>query len=264
MVYFISDAHLGSKVFKSPYENEKRLIALLNEMKKDATHIYLLGDIFDFWFEYYWRDESKRMYSALIKTLNHLVRRGIHVHFFIGNHDLWTFGGLHQMTGMKIHHKPYVTKINGKTIYMAHGDGLVPSDYEEKVSKEMQKRIRSFMRLRAFFHHPVPQFLYRLLPPKVGNYIGYEWSRRSRQKELDHPCPYKGEDKEELVLYSKELEATGPHHDFYIYGHRHIALDLQIKKDSRVVILGDFFKQWTYAKLDEKGNLELCTAEKNN
>lgn len=264
MIYFLSDAHLGTRVMANPYEHEKRVIQLLNEMKKDATHVYLLGDMFDFWFEYVWHDRSKRMYVSFIRTLNHMVKRGIHVHFFTGNHDIWTFGGLHQMTGMKIHHKPYSVMLNGKRIFMAHGDELVPEDYVSKLPKKQQKRIRQFMKLRAFFHSPTAQFFYKLLPPTIGNAIGYEWSRRSRQKELDHPCPYKGEDQEELVLYSKEQEAKGSHYDYYIFGHRHIALDLQITKESRVVVLGDLFKQWTYAKMDEKGNLELCTVEQNN
>ena len=117
------------------------------------------------------------------------------------------------------------------------------------------------MRLRAIFHNPTLQILFRLLPPSWGNWFGYNWAKRSRLKELANPCPYKGEDKEELVLFAKDQEKQRNHRDYYIFGHRHIELDLQITKDSRVVILGDCFKQFTYAKLDNKGNLTMHNYE---
>ena len=101
----------------------------------------------------------------------------------------------------------------------------------------------------------------RCLPPSWGNKFGYEWAKRSRLKEIANPCPYKGEDKEELVLFAKEQEKQHNHRDYYIFGHRHIELDLQISKDSRVVILGDCFKEFTYAKLDHKGNLTMHNYE---
>lgn len=264
MIYFLSDAHLGTRVFKDPYEHERLLIQALNEMKKDATQIFLLGDIFDFWYEYLWHDKSKRQYTALMRTLNHMKKRGIEVHFFKGNHDIWTFGGLHEMTGMRVHSHARTMELNGKSVYMAHGDGLIPKDFIENLPWKQRIKIKRFIRLRNFFHNHTAQALFRLMPPSWGNAIGYNWAYKSRLKELQHPCPYKGEDKEELVVYSKEMEDKGPHRDYYIYGHRHIALDLQIRKDSRVIILGDFFKQWTYAKMDEKGNIELCTLEPSN
>lgn len=292
MVYFLSDAHLGSKVIDDVYEHERKLIQLLNSFKKDATYIYLLGDIFDFWYEYQWHDKSKKQYSALIQTLRHLVKRGVHVHYFTGNHDLWTFGGLHKLTGMTIHYHPYKVELYGKRLYMAHGDGLIPPTMQEAVDKGQKprewasipdkdwKKIQRFMKLRQFFHNPFAQKCFRLLPPFIGNAIGYTWAKNSRLKEIKHPCPYKGEDKEELVLFAKEYEQLAHneipqhlgankykeyhHHDYYIFGHRHIALDLPITQDSRVIILGDCFRQWTYAKMNEKGELTLCTAETNN
>ena len=266
MIYFLSDAHLGSRAMPyDVYEHQRRVIQMLNRFKKDATAIYLLGDIFDFWYEYKWNDKSKEQYKAITQCLRHLVRRGITVHFFPGNHDLWTFGGLHKMTGIKVHYKPYKTIEYGKSLYMAHGDGLIPTGMEKL------PQIRKFIRLRAIFHNPKAQKAFSLLPPCIGNAIGYSWAKKSRLKELAKPCPYKGKDKEELVLYSREYE-TSPkthHHDYYIYGHRHIALDEAITADSRVIILGDCFQQYTYAQLNEKGEMQLkkfdiCTAEKNN
>ena len=130
-------------------------------------------------------------------------------------------------------------------------------DYLQSLPVEIQRKIKAFMRLRAFFHHPVPQFLFRLLPPRWGDNFGYEWARRSRQKEIDNPCPYKGENKEELVLYAKEQELQGRHHDLYVFGHRHIELDLELAGGSRVLVLGDCFRQWTYAQLDKNGNISM-------
>ena len=261
MIYFLSDAHLGSKAIERGWAHQKRLIRMLRHMGKDATSIYMLGDMFDFWFEYFITDKSKKQYREFMHTIRHLVRKGVHVHFFIGNHDLWTFGGLKSLTGMIIHHNPYSMTAHGKSIYMAHGDGLLPSNYETLYPRAVRRKIRSFIRLRNFFHNPVAQFCYRCLPPCIGNAFGYNWAKKSRLKELANPVPYKGEDKEELVLYAKELERTGEHHDYYIFGHRHIDLDLQIAKDSRVVLLGDCFKLFTYAKLDDDGNLTIETYE---
>ncbi len=265
MVYFLSDAHLGSRAIENGQVHQQRVVDLLRYMGNDATEIYLLGDMFDFWYEYLWRDRSKEQFEPFLTCLRELTDKGVKVHYFIGNHDIWTFGKLAKRTGVIVHKEPYSAVINSKKIYMAHGDGLIPQwltadDAQCTMSKEDKKRIRAFMRLRAFFHHPVPQFLYRLLPPCIGNGFGYEWARRSRMKELAHPCPYKGEKEEELVLFSKEQ----PQQDYFIFGHRHIELDLMIRKDSRVIILGDLFKLWTYAQMDDKGDIQLCTAEKNN
>ncbi len=257
MIYFLSDAHLGTKAIDRGYAHQKKVCQLLRQMGKDARAIYLLGDMFDFWFEYYITDKSKKQYAEFMHTVRHLIRKGVHVHFFIGNHDLWTFGGLKKLTGMIVHHHPYSLTAYGKSVYMAHGDGLLPSNYESLYPKPVLRKIHSFMRLRKIFHSPVAQFLFRCLHPKIGNAFGYNWAKKSRLKELSNPCPYKGEDKEELVLYAKELEQK-EHHDFYVFGHRHIDLDLQITPDSRVLILGDCFKLFTYAKLDKNGEMQLC------
>jgi len=254
MVYFLSDAHLGSRAIENGAAHQQKVVDLLSQMSKDATAIYLLGDIFDFWYEYIWGNRDKKQFEPILDCLQQLTERGIEVHYFIGNHDIWTFGWLQKRTGVIIHKEPLSTTICGKRVYMAHGDGLVPKAYMSlQLDKQMQKKIRAFIRLRAFFHNPVPQFLFRLLPPKVGNGFGYEWARRSRLKEFNHPCPYKGEQNEELVLFAKEQ----PAHDYFIFGHRHIELDLMIRANSRVIILGDMFKLWNYGAMDQDGNFEL-------
>jgi UDP-2,3-diacylglucosamine hydrolase len=257
MIYFLSDAHLGSRAIDTPEAHQQTLIAMLQHMAKDATAIYLLGDIFDFWCEFFGHDQSREQYRPFLQTIKQITSRGIEVHFFIGNHDIWTFGWLEAQTGMIIHRHPHSISICGKRVFMAHGDGLVPNNYLSQLPKKIQKKIKQFIFLRQLFHNPILQFLFRLLPAKWGNEFGYEWAKRSRLKEKEGTYPYKGEDKEELVLYAKEQEQIGNHHDFYIFGHRHIELDLMLSRDSRIIILGDCWQQFTYAQMDEQGNTTL-------
>lgn len=260
MIYFLSDAHLGSRAINNPQAHQQTLIAMLQHMATDATAIYLLGDIFDFWCEYFWTDRSKEEYQPFLSTLKSLTDKGIEIHFLIGNHDIWTFGWLAQQTGVIVHRQPLSITINGKTLFLAHGDGLVPDNYMAQLPQKVQKKVRSFIFLRSVFHNPILQFFFRLLPPAWGNAFGYEWAKKSRLKELARPCPYKGEDKEELVLFAKEQEQKGSHHDYYIFGHRHIELDLMLSRNSRIMILGDCWQQFTYAQMDTNGNAILNTA----
>ena len=264
MIYFLSDAHLGSRAIENPQAHQQTVIAMLQRMAKDASAIYLLGDIFDFWCEYFWQDKSKEQYWLFLQTLKEITSKGTEVHFFIGNHDIWTFGWLEKEAGVIVHRKPESLELHGKKVFLAHGDGLVPSDYLQHMPKKIQRKIKQFIFLRKVFHNPVLQFLFRLLPPVWANEFGYEWAKSSRQKELANPCSYKGEDKEELVLFAKEQEQQGNHHDFYIFGHRHIELDLMLSRDSRIMILGDCWQQFTYAQMDAQGNTTMNCFEPLN
>ena len=257
MIYFLSDAHLGCLAIERGWAHQKKLIDMLEMMSEDAVSIYMLGDMFDFWMEYFIHDKKKRQFSPFCKELRKLAKKGIHVHIFTGNHDMWTFGGLAKLTNAEIHFEPCSIMRYGKTLYLSHGDGILPSDWEDRYPSRVRKQIKRFMRLRKIFKNPTLQFLFRCLPPQWGNKIGYNWAKNSRLKEIANPCPFKGENKEELVLFAKEQEKQGNHRDYYIFGHRHIELDLQISQDSRVLFLGDSFQQWTYAKLDHKGHLTM-------
>jgi UDP-2,3-diacylglucosamine hydrolase len=257
MIYFLSDSHLGSRAIENPQAHQKIIIDMLDCMKKDATAIYLLGDIFDFWCEFFWYDKSKEAYRPFLDKLKSITDSGIDIHFFIGNHDIWTFGWLQKQTGIKLHRKPESIMIGNKKIFLAHGDGLIPTNHLSQLPKHVQKKIRHFILLRKAFHSPFLQIPFRLLPPKWGNNFGYEWAKRSRLKEMGNPYPYKGEDKEELVLFAKEQENIGNHHDIYIFGHRHIELDLMLSRNSRIMILGECWQQFTYAQMDNQGNTTL-------
>jgi UDP-2,3-diacylglucosamine hydrolase len=151
--------------------------------------------------------------------------------------------------------------MNGKRVFLAHGDGLVPRNHLKQLPAKIQKKIKQFIFLRKVFHNPIMQFFFRLLPASWGNELGYEWAKKSRLKEKEGTYPYKGEDKEELVLYAKEQEQIGNHHDLYIFGHRHIELDLMLSRDSRMMILGDCWRMFTYAQLDEQGIIVMNNYE---
>ncbi len=258
MIYFLSDAHIGSRAMADRHEHEQRVCALLRSFAADATAIYLLGDIFDFWYEYVWRKPEE--YTLTLSTLRELTDSGIEVHFFIGNHDIWTFGWLAKQTGVIVHRQPEQLTIAGKRCFLAHGDGLAPSDIMQRYPKNIRRKIRRFMLLRRIFHNPLMQRFFSLVPPAWGDKLGYGWAKRSREKELAHPFGYKGENQEELVLFAKEHELT-QHLDYYIFGHRHIELDLELASKARVIILGDMFKLYTYAAMDENGQLTMENGE---
>lgn len=249
MIYFLSDAHLGSRVIENPQEHKQKFISLIREMCTDATAIYLMGDIFDFWCEFFYGKAGKpKGFDDVLEVLREASSK-CEVHFFIGNHDIWTFGWLAEQTGMIIHKKPQTVVLNGKRCFLAHGDGVGETD-------------RKFLFLRGLFHNPVLQFFFRLLPPAAGNEFGYRWAEASRRKDLEQPFDYQGETNESLVRFAKQTEAT-EHYDYYIFGHRHIELQLQLRTTAQVVILGDFFRQFTYARMDGSGILVLECADES-
>ena len=147
MVYFLSDAHLGSRAIENPQAHQQILVDMLQSMAKDAHAIYLLGDIFDFWCEYFWKDKSKDQYHPFLQALKEITTKGVEVHFFIGNHDIWTFGWLEKETGVVVHRSPQCIVLHDKKIFLAHGDGLVPSNYIEQLPKKIQKKIKQQMLL---------------------------------------------------------------------------------------------------------------------
>ncbi|MEI6555989.1 MAG: UDP-2,3-diacylglucosamine diphosphatase [Paludibacter sp.] len=246
MIYFLSDAHLGSRILDDTLAHEKKLVAWLDMVKADATAIYLLGDIFDFWFEY--KTVVPKGYIRFLGKLAELVDSGIEIHFFIGNHDIWTFGYLEKEIGLIVHKEAYITKIGDKTFFMVHGDGL----HSDK---------KGFAFIRKIFHSRLAQKLFSILPPQLGQEFGYEWSRRNRLKIMHLDNKYLGEEKENIVVFAKKYAETHDV-DFLVFGHRHIFLDLEIKNKKRVVILGDFIGIFSYGVFDgENYRLEYFETE---
>ena len=235
-VYFLSDAHLGSLAIKHRRTQERRLVRFLDSIKDKAAAIYLLGDMFDFWNEY--KYVVPKGYTRFLGKLSELTDMGIEIHFFTGNHDLWTYGYLEKECGLIVHHKSITTEIYGKVFLLAHGDGLGDPD-------------RKFKLLSRVFHNSTCQRLFNAIHPYWGMKLGLTWAKHSRLKRADgKEVPYMGEDKEYLVRYTKEYMKDHPNIDFFIYGHRHIELDLMLSHKTRMLILGDWIWQFTYAVFD--------------
>lgn len=235
-VYFLSDAHLGSWAIPHARTQERRLVRFLDSIKHKASAVYLLGDMFDFWNEY--RYVVPKGYTRFLGKISELTDMGVEVHFFTGNHDIWTFGYLQQECGMTVHTKPETTEIADKVFFLAHGDGLGDPDHKFKL-------------LRKVFHNRFCQRLLNFFHPRWGMWLGLTWAKHSRMKRVDGAePPYMGEDKEHLVLFTKQYMKSHPDIDFFIYGHRHIELDLMLSQKSRMLILGDWISQFTYAVFD--------------
>jgi len=246
MIYFISDAHLGSRITANVHEHERKIVRWLEMVKKDATAIYLVGDMFDFWFEY--SSVVPKGFTRFLGKLAELADSGIEIHFFTGNHDIWTFGYLEHEIGLTVHYTGITTTLGSKTFFIAHGDGLDPTD-------------KGFHFIRNIFHSKFAQKLFSYVPPRWGQEIGYSWSKNNRLKHLKYENKYRGEDQEDLVIYAKK-HIQKNNVDFLVFGHRHIALDLQLTRQSRVIILGDFVSIFSYGVFDgENFNLEYFEHE---
>lgn len=236
-IYFLSDAHLGSLAIEHSRMHERRLVNFLDAIKTKASAVYLLGDMFDFWHEY--KYVVPKGFTRFLGKISELTDAGVEVHYFIGNHDIWQYGYLEEECGVIIHRKPETVELFGKTFYLAHGDGLGDPD-------------RGFKFIKSVFYNPVCQWLFRnVMPTTIGMRFGLTWAKKSREKRKDgKEPPYMGEHKEHLVLYAKEYLKTHPDIDFFIFGHRHIELDLMLTRQNRMMILGDWIWQFTYAVFD--------------
>ncbi|MFP4024410.1 MAG: UDP-2,3-diacylglucosamine diphosphatase [Thiohalospira sp.] len=237
-IYFASDVHLGLPGYKESRVREKRFVQWLDEIKHDAKEIILLGDIFDFWFEY--KRAIPRGFSRFLGKLCELTDSGITVHFFTGNHDMWIFDYLPEETGIILHKKPVVKEYYGKKFYLAHGDGLGPGD-------------NSYKLLKRIFASRFSQWLFARFHPNIGIWIANTWSTHSRYSR--ETTPFEGEDKDWLILYSRKL-LKKENFDFMIYGHRHLPMDLNLTDNCRYINLGDWIINFTYAVFDGK-NMEL-------
>ena len=194
-VYFLSDAHLGSRAIEHGRTQERRLVNFLDSIKHKAAAVYLLGDMFDFWYEF--RTVVPKGYTRFLGKLSELTDLGVEVHFFTGNHDLWCGDYLTKECGVMIHREPLTTEIFGKEFYLAHGDGLGDPD-------------KKFKMLRAMFRSRTLQTLFSALHPRWSMELGLNWAKHSRLKRIDGKEPaYMGENNEYLVLYTKEYLKNG-------------------------------------------------------
>lgn len=235
-VYFISDAHLGSWALDHRRMQERRLVRFLDDIKDKAQAVYMLGDMFDYWYEF--KYVVPKGYTRFLGKLSELTDRGVEVHWFIGNHDIWMYGYLERECGVILHKEPLTVEIMGKLFYLAHGDGMGDPS-------------RMFRFLRSVFRNRTCQFLYSLLPTRFTMWLGMSWAKKSmHEHRLSGVEPYMGEEKEYEVIYAKEYLKSHPDINFFMFGHRHIELDLMLTRDCRIMILGDWITQYTYAVYD--------------
>lgn len=232
-IYFASDFHLGLNTGTDPLEREKKVVNWLKSVKDSAREIYLLGDIFDFWWEY--RLVVPKGYTRFLGTVSEITDSGVPVHFFTGNHDMWVGDYLSRECGMTIHTEPMSVSFDGRAFHLAHGEGLGTKDAAYKV-------------LLAIFRNKVLRSMYSMLHPSVGVGIGLMWSLNSRLgKGLEQE--FFGEDKEDLIRYAKsilEKEAV----EFFVFGHRHLAMKYNLREQSELVFLGDWIRHGSYAVWD--------------
>lgn len=232
-VYFLADAHLGSKTHVDSMETERKMCRWLDEIKEDALAIYLLGDIFDYWYEY--KYVVPKGFTRLLGKLGELTDSGVEVHFFIGNHDLWLTDYLAKECGMTLHFKPYITTIHDKKFFLAHGDGLGDDS-------------RSFRFLRRIFHSKFLRKCFSAIHPRWTIPLAHAWSNSSREN--GGVVSYLGEEREHLIQFAKEKIKEEPDINYFVFGHRHVLLDLPIAEHSKVIMLGDWITLFSYAEFD--------------
>ena len=239
-IYFLSDFHLGAPDHASSLEREKLVVKFLDEIKNDAAEIFLVGDMFDFWYEY--RKVIPKGYVRLLGKLAELSDAGISMHFFVGNHDMWMKDYFIKELNIPIYFEPKEFERNGKKFLIGHGDGLGPGDH-------------GYKRLKKIFRNPACKWLFGVLPPFFGMGLASYLSRRSRAQTGVAEEVFLGEDKEWLIIYSKEM-LRKKKYDFFVFGHRHLAIDYRLNDSSRYINLGDWIHYYTYAVFDSE-KLEL-------
>ncbi|MFM2156189.1 MAG: hypothetical protein RL516_938 [Bacteroidota bacterium] len=233
-IYFISDFHLGVPNDKDSRKREDKIVAWLNSISHDVQILYLMGDVFDYWFEY--KEVVPRGYVRLLGKLAELSDAGVEMHYFTGNHDMWVFDYLPKEIGLQVHRAPIQREYNGKKFYLGHGDGLGPGDFGYKFIKKV-------------FANKLSQWLFARVHPNTGIGLMKFFSRRSRIATGTSDDVYLGDDKEWLMIFSREI-LQKEHYDYFIFGHRHMPLDKQLNNQSRYINLGEWINHFTYAVFD--------------
>ena len=242
-IYFASDFHLGIPTLKDSHKREKHIVSWLNQIKKDAKSIYLVGDIFDFWFEY--KKVIPKGFVRLLGKVAELTDNGIEVHLFVGNHDLWMQDYLEKEVGVKIYHNNITIREGGKEILIGHGDGLGKGDYFYKF-------------LKKIFTSRICQWAFARIHPNLSFSLAHAVRKASRKNNGGANIINKKE--EVLYSYCKRQQSINPI-DYYVFGHRHLPLELKIDEKATYINTGDWLQHYTYAVLNN-GKLKLETYNK--
>ena len=241
-IYFSSDNHLGAPTRQASKPRELKFVQWLDSIKSDAHSIFLLGDLFDFWFEY--KHVIPKGFTRTFGKLAELSDSGIEVHYFVGNHDLWMDGYFEEELNIPVYHSPESFEFNGRSFLIGHGDGLGPGD-------------KGYKRMKKVFTNPVAKWFFRWLHPDLGIRFAQYLSVKNKLISGDEDVKFLGEDNEWLVQYCKD-QLKQKHHDYFVFGHRHLPLDIELSDSSVYMNLGDWISYFTYAEFNGD-SLELKT-----
>ena len=231
-IYFASDQHLGAPTHEASLPREKKFVAWLNVIKEDAGAVFLLGDLFDFWFEY--KTVVPKGFVRVLGKLAELKDAGIAIYFFVGNHDLWMRDYFQKEIDIPVFHQPQEFDINGKLFLIGHGDGLGPEDH-------------GYKRMKKVFTFPFFKWLFRWLHPDIGVKLGHYFSVKNKLISGDEDAQFLGEENEWLAQYCKR-KLTEKHYDFFVFGHRHLPLEIELNSTSKYINLGDWIQYFTYGE----------------
>jgi UDP-2,3-diacylglucosamine hydrolase len=233
-VYFASDQHLGAPTAEASFPREKKFVSWLDTVKQDAEAIFLLGDLFDFWFEY--KTVVPKGFVRVLGKLAEIKDAGIPIYFFVGNHDLWMHDYFEKELNIPVYHAPQEFSINNKKFLIGHGDGLGPGD-------------KGYKRMKKVFTFPLFKWLFRWLHPDLGVRLGQYMSVKNKLISGEEDAKFLGEENEWLVQYCRrKLETT--HYDYFVFGHRHLPLEIKLQKHSMYINLGDWIQYFTYGVFD--------------
>lgn len=239
-IYFLSDFHLGVPNLEISLEREKRIVAFLEKAQQNADSIYILGDMFDFWFEY--KYVVPKGYIRLLGKLAEITDKGIPIYFFVGNHDMWMKNYFTQELNITVFFEPQTFTIQNKTFYIGHGDGLGPGDKKYKMMK-------------MIFRNPFCKWMFGSLHPRWGIGMANYFSQKSRVSTGATNQKFLGEQNEWLIQYCKQV-LQKQHYDYFIFGHRHLPIDFTLNNKSRYINLGDWIQYFSYAVFDGE-NIEI-------
>jgi UDP-2,3-diacylglucosamine hydrolase len=239
-IFFLSDFHLGAPDASSSLIREKEIVRFLDENKADAAAFFIVGDIFDFWYEY--KRVVPKGHVRLLGKLAEISDSGIELHLFAGNHDMWMKNYFQLELNAKVYMEPAEFEFNGNHFYIGHGDGLGPGDHGYKAMKKV-------------FRNPVCQWLFGILPTRVGIGVADYFSRKSRAATGISEETFLGENKEWLITYCRDM-LSKKNIEYFVFGHRHLPIDFRLNNESRYINLGDWIRYFTYGVFDGT-NFEL-------
>ena len=233
-IYFASDQHFGAPTVEESKIREQKFVNWLDFIKKDADVLFLLGDLFDFWFEY--AEAVPKGFVRVLGKLAELSDQGIEIHFFVGNHDLWMHDYFEKELNIPVYHQPKEFILNGKSFFIGHGDGLGPED-------------KGYKRMKKVFTNPVSKWFFKWLHPDIGIRIAHYLSVKNKLISGAEDVKFLGEEKEWLVQYAK-MKLTEKHYDYFVFGHRHLPLEIAVSENSKYINTGDWIVHFTYGEFD--------------